>query len=107
MSKKHTPGPWRLNGRAVESPKRMGLSVAQATSGMAAGSRGSARIDEAEAIANARLIAAAPDMLEALVAAKELADVMEGLTSGRSDDEWVWAAQATINAAIAKAEGRS
>lgn len=47
------------------------------------------------------------DMLVALKAAKELADVMEGLSSGRSDDEWIWAAQAQINAAIAKAEGRS
>ena len=46
-------------------------------------------------------------MLTALKAAKELADVMEWLTASRSDDEFVWAVQEKINAAIAQAEGRT
>lgn len=36
----------------------------------------------------------------ALLTAKKLADVMEGLCACQSDDEWVWAAQAEINAAL-------
>lgn len=36
----------------------------------------------------------------ALVAAKEVVDVAAGMTSCRSDDEFVWAAQAKINAAL-------
>jgi len=39
-------------------------------------------------------------MIEALKAAKEVADVAAGLTSCRSDDEFVWAAQAKIDAAL-------
>lgn len=46
------------------------------------------------------------EMLDALKAAKELAGVMEGLSAGRSDDAWIWAAQKKINEAIAKAEGK-
>lgn len=38
---------------------------------------------------------------EALLAARDLAKTMEGLTSCRSDDDYVWGAQAKIEAAIA------
>lgn len=37
---------------------------------------------------------------EALKAAKEVVDVAANMTSCRSDDEFVWAAQAKINAAL-------
>jgi hypothetical protein len=46
------------------------------------------------------------ELVEALQSAKELADVMEGLCSGRSDDEWVWAAQDKINAALSQAQSK-
>jgi hypothetical protein len=39
---------------------------------------------------------------EALIAAKAVVDVAAGLTSCRSDDEFVWDAQAKINAALAE-----
>jgi len=40
------------------------------------------------------------EIVEALEAARDLAKTMEGLTAGRSDDDYVWAAQAKIEAAI-------
>ena len=49
----------------------------------------------------------ASDLLEALKAAKAVVDVAEAMTSCGSDDEFVWSAQKLVNAAIAKAEGRS
>lgn len=55
--------------------------------------------------ARARLIAAAPEMLEALEACKEMARVMEGLCACRGDDDWVWGIQAKIDAALSKATG--
>ena len=61
MSEKHTPGPWKHGGIYVTSngvPDRF----VRASSGIVAYCEGP--IDEARA--NARLIAAAPDLLEAL-----------------------------------------
>jgi starvation-inducible outer membrane lipoprotein len=50
----HTPGPWEHRGFDVWEPGKTALSI------------GSANRPHPEAHANARLIAAAPDMLEAL-----------------------------------------
>ena len=58
---KHTPGPWRANSSWIEGPK-MALRVAA----IDWPKRGSAPASKAEAEANARLIAAAPDLLAAL-----------------------------------------
>jgi hypothetical protein len=97
---KHTPGPWEVDRddsqKVWVKSKAEGWDeewVALSFSGRAG--------------ANARLIAAAPDLLEALKAAKEVVDVAEHMTSCRSDDDFVWGAQKLINAAIAKAEGSS
>lgn len=57
--------------------------------------------------ADMALIAAAPDLLEALKAAKEVVDVAEGMTACRSDDDFIWSAQKLINAALAKATSPS
>ena len=54
MSDLHTPGPWAARGLTVFPGKETALSVAVVTQ------------HRREAGANARLIAAAPDMLEAL-----------------------------------------
>lgn len=70
---KHTPGPWthsNLVVRADRSQKHpMGRQIADCYRELPAG-----HFDEGENAANARLIAAAPDLLEALVG---LAQVIE------------------------------
>ena len=43
------------------------------------------------------------DILEALIAAREAANVLEGMTGCRGDDDWVWGLQKQLDAAIAKA----
>ena len=63
---KHTPGPWRANSSWIESPQ-MALRVAV----IDWPKRGRAPKSENEAKANARLIAAAPEMYEALNALLE------------------------------------
>lgn len=59
---KHTPGPWELRGRTVKGPHPRYEGELR-TVASAQWSKGTWK-DEAEA--NARLIAAAPDMLQAL-----------------------------------------
>jgi hypothetical protein len=72
---KHTPGPWSVAPRRqVLASNKRGLLVAQVATGSVASSIGSAIIDEAEGQANACLIAAAPELLEAL---KDLIDDLE------------------------------
>ncbi|MCC5777896.1 hypothetical protein H7H48_02440 [Nitratireductor sp. B36] len=134
MSKKaHTPGPWVAEPRqgwghdpvisAAGWPKPIATMVPhpdryyrhktrevdgeEITTFTPETGDGEARIAEvdAELEANARLIAAAPEMLEALEACKEMARVMEGLCACRGDDDWVWGIQAKIDAALSKATG--
>lgn len=77
MTSKHTPGPWRVEsgttlvwGRCDEddvSTYGMGIPVAEAKIGSSWRNGPSVSAEEAEA--NARLIAAAPDLLAALAEA--------------------------------------
>lgn len=107
---KHAPGPWSFSW---ESEKREwaivtaqgGSIVANVNteSGPDAQSAPAMRIMPADA--NARLISAAPDLLEALKDARQtILDLKNscGSECEGSDDEWV----GEIDAAIAKAEGR-
>lgn len=91
----HTPGPWALRrGHSVVEIRTVaGLAVAQTTSDAYWQSF------SAEADANARLIAAAPEMLEALKQAREYLRYSLGSTSETNP-------YPAIDAAIAKAEGR-
>lgn len=57
---KHTPGPWRLAAGDETQIYAYGLGIARALCGGLTG------IKLAQAEANARLIAAAPDLLDAL-----------------------------------------
>ena len=86
----HTPGPWRL---VKDNSRPMGLSVRLKE---AAGPKilGVIHTGDDEYLANASLIASAPDLLAALKVASELLD--------RNDIR-----RPEIDAAIAKAEGRS
>jgi len=59
----HTEGPWRENGCVIEGPKT-GLQVAQIQYRAAGNNIGFASQTKDEAFANARLIAASPDLLQ-------------------------------------------
>lgn len=85
MSAQHTPGPWKTNGDPYVSTGDGKHSIAFTDC------RG---ISDAEAKANARLIAAAPDLLEALKDCRRALEV-----SGHTGE------LAIVDAAIAKVEG--
>jgi hypothetical protein len=97
---KHTPGPWKV----TKSSERKTLCVVnddtwicgelQALNGTA--------IDERECLANARLIAAAPEMYEAL----EQAEACMSIVEPRSDKAEYLRILGVIRAVIGKAEGR-
>lgn len=82
---KHTPGPWGLNIDTVCI--RDGVSVQPVTHHM-----------DSQGMADARLIAAAPELLEAL---KAMRDAFWGTSHNEAED----AANEMARAAIAKAEG--
>jgi hypothetical protein len=82
---KHTPGPWRV----VQDPTHLSLQVYGQTLALFECWR---RSDEQIELANARLVAAAPDLLEALeFVIRGVPDTWEGVQKAR--------------AAIAKATG--
>ena len=101
MSAKHTPGPWSwgsdYNGLYGAGPDNDVLSTAYYENMWLSHKR-----DEAEREANARLIAAAPELLEALIAVKEVLDFAIGadLVPPHADGPAAMAARA-----IAKATG--
>ncbi len=66
----HTPGPWFVNGNAISAkPNYFNIFIAQRT-----------KICNGQWEANARLLAAAPDLLEALENAAEAFDIAINLT---------------------------
>lgn len=102
MENKHTPGPWevcdakRPDGFHIRSNARH-WSIAAAYH-MAGCSDPSLDISEGEAAANARLIAAAPELLEALEVAEDVLSSIDG-------DSVHPCTLHKIRAAIAKARG--
>ena len=93
---KHTPGPWRQNehGNLVCYPDGLEVGIL------------SSQLPKEEREANARLIAAAPDLLDSL---QHLSNVYEHIWVKMSDGEMaiVKGAWEVAEMAIAKAEGRS
>lgn len=90
--RQHTPGPWEVDGQYVHGPDgRRFLAVA----------------GDGEGIANARLIAAAPDLLAALRKALEWVEHVQSVAwdsipeGMRGDNGAAWA----IRSAIARATG--
>lgn len=108
MSKfKGTPGPWEVvngtdiftplaarNGAGTAAHEKDGWHIADCSMGETQTEDGTENIPHREQLANARLTAAAPELLEALEIAREFA-----LAEAEADD------LAFIDAAIAKATG--
>ena len=62
--KGHTPGPWRVEPRQAHGTRVTAIApVAWCGTNMSVGANGCQSISEKQAYANARLIAAAPDLL--------------------------------------------
>lgn len=97
---KHTPGPWEAVEPTAIDYRAMQIQTAESLIAVCCGGGPKRAISAPEERANARLIAAAPDMSDALRAARTyLMDV----SKDRGD-----AARGTleiINAALSKAEG--
>jgi hypothetical protein len=93
----HTKGPWVATGdNFVVSYSGNGKAVANCY-------EDTPDHREGECAANARLIAAAPDLLAAL---KELHQAVGEAAIDNEPNEWVLAAHRAAFTAIAKAEGR-
>lgn len=108
MTDKHTPGPWNINALSrkmtitgnvhqVTDDKRFPTAFVPAWDAPAKG-----EIDGTEeALANARLIAAAPELLEAAKAALASSSLSESEPGGIN----ILAVEAMLRASIAKATG--
>ena len=97
---KHTQGNWRANGTTVSQDNPQGSVVV--ICGCA-----SAALEPSEQEANARLIAAAPDMLAALRLAHEAINPADRVDGGISLHEWsgrLNATSAVISQTIREAE---
>lgn len=80
---KATQGPWRIqweatHGAAVYAPQAAGVGVAWCGGNTIVTTDGSYSINAEEAAANARLIAAAPSLLDALKACARLVLMSDG-----------------------------
>jgi hypothetical protein len=100
QSLKHTPGPWLLENNIAYGWKTNPYSISTRKPGVhsvaIANIPAKQTISRDEALANARLISAAPDLLDALMTFPQ--------SLAWTDDElWAWAQRA--RAAIAKATG--
>lgn len=103
MSGQHTPGPWRVSkAKARRVTSEHGIVICNAVLRNQGGPKHKAFMkDELEAEANARLTAAAPELLEALEAAEQLH--RDGLLN--SAEERVAEVHALRRSAITKATG--
>lgn len=96
---KHTPGPWRVNDNPMAMSEYCILAESRGTGFGASVATANQRegynaLSPEEAKANARLIAAAPDLLDA--AKKALADCVDLIATPAGE---------ALQTAIAKAEG--
>lgn len=115
MMSKHTPGPWRVE---IEKEKRFDSRTGEPTHGLTWHKIKDGELSvtcfvetglglsDAEK-SNIRLIAAAPEMLEALEVVKECLASIDVDVMGRSCRQEFEKAEAYIDDAIAKARGES
>lgn len=109
MSAAHTPGPLTVDDRGIichRNPHGYQQPVKLAGAWV-----DDAWIDDAEAMANARLYAAAPDLLEAATLAEDIIDDFRGHLSpddqiACEEDPKASAALKALRAAITKAAGQ-
>lgn len=98
---KHTPGPWKLAGKTTISNDGEDFCLANV---------GTFSIEQEEAEANARLIAVAPELLEALIGAvAQMSLAADCIENGRFDEALlhIRSLSREKHAAIAKATGQS
>jgi hypothetical protein len=100
MTAKHTPGPWRIF-TTMDGTKLIGIGDSNGEGIIDAGF-GVWREGDPEAIANARLIAAAPDLVDAL---EELLDACNELNDAYNSRMIDPHAMSSARAALAKAKG--
>ena len=103
---KHTPGPWHQDLDDITNDAGHTVCV------VSFGDTDGADWDEAESNCNARLIAAAPDLLAALESAALTMDNAANLLLGDTDEnvaiaEYLTACAMSARAAIAKARGEA
>jgi hypothetical protein len=103
MGQDHTPGPWVANSAAD-------VVLADDPASVIAWCSSPDSLDDGDApsMANARLIAAAPELLHALKAALAFisASVADPDTTDEMAEAWIALLDAQPNAALAKAEGK-
>ena len=99
---KHTPGPWRTRKSESEAPDDFVVMADKTGESICDCTAGNPYMSEEEALANARLIATAPEMLLALK------EIIEELPLGADEpfNARFWKINAA-SAAIAKAEGKT
>lgn len=107
---KHTLGPWLSQGICYEGEERGACFVVADNAGGLVGAAlpWPTEMDEGDfprVEANARLMAAAPSMLEALKSAAGLANYIQKYTTDAAAKKAATDVQARCEAAIAKAEG--
>ena len=101
---KHTPGPWEYTKHATKYPDLFTYNIQQAQPDPDF-NRVCGVTSELDSEADARLIAAAPDLLEACkIAANNLRDEVNGLRD-ESEEDWDYEIE-TLEQAINKAEGK-
>lgn len=107
MSAKHTPGPWRIfqtKGKprfyVIGIGREDGRGITDGNVGL-----GVWDADSPEALANGRLIAAAPDLLSALRDLLDAFDICPDDLPGHEYEAIVEDARQRARAAIAKAKG--
>lgn len=88
MENQPTPGPWEYKKFNLQEKYAVGPDVSKRTA-------------DAYGLANARLIAAAPDLLEAL---KELVSIV-AIHQNATENRFAWAEMQLAGEAIAKATG--
>lgn len=96
----HTPGPWYAEGSDIGSAENITVGVA------IAGRTDDGYISHAQVQANANLMAAAPELLEALRLAADAIDLAQAQVDSDNDRYNLCKRLVAVKRALAKAEGR-